>query len=153
MKICIASGNLHKLEEIQAIIKTAFPQLNLDLSLIDRNIQPPAEPHFTFTENSIAKAKYYATFTKQITLSEDSGLCINALNGFPGVNTKDFVVECGGILQAQQHLQQMLQKHNDLSAFFICVAALYIPQENRLITSEGTYHGKLSFPPRGKQGL
>lgn len=154
MKISIASGNQHKVNEIISIIKTAFPRSELNLtSVAGRNIPEPEEPYATFAENSYAKAKYYAAITGEPTLSEDSGLCITALDGYPGVYTKDLVLESGGIQQAQDKLRHMLVSHQDYSAYFICVATLFFPKQNNFLSAEGKYFGRITFPPRGDKGF
>lgn len=149
MQLLIATGNLGKMREIRAIIDQ-HPDLNLHvLSLSDFQIPEPPEPHATYMENAKHKAKYYSDLTGLPTLSDDAGLCINALNGFPGVNTKDFVIECGGLLQAFAKLEELLKDAPDLSAYFVCAAAIYIPQQHRYICFEAKDHGRMTFPPRG----
>ncbi len=113
------------------------------------NIPEPDEPHHTYLENAQHKAKYYAQHTKVATLSEDAGLRIEALNGFPGVRTKEFVEECGGIQNAFAKLQAMLKDTDNMSASFICSAAIYIPLEDIWISAEGIDNGRISFPARG----
>ena len=153
MKIIIASSNNGKIQEIQAIFKS-YPNSSLEIgSITALNIAEPDEPYDTFMENACHKAKYYAGFTKSPTLSEDAGLCIEALGGFPGVKTKDFLIECGGLDQAYDKLQEMLKDTTNYSTYFVCAAALYIPQEDRLITHEGIDHGSITFPPRGEYGF
>lgn len=153
MKLIIATGNPGKLREMHAIIKT-FPELDLEVhSITEMNIPEPEEPHDTHMGNAQHKAKYYAQHTKQATLSEDSGLCIEALNGFPGVRTKEFVEEYGGLPAAYAKLAELLLNTDNKRAYFICAATIYLPEQDIFISAEDTISGLISFPPRGNQGL
>ena len=143
MQIFIASSNPHKVKEIKAILDTSLRNLHIELqSIQSMNIPEPDEPYKTFMENARHKAKYYAQFTHEPTLSEDAGLCIQALDNFPGVYTKDFVLESGSLTSAFKSLEKMLFNKKDLSAYFVCACAVYFPQENRFITYEGKDAGK-----------
>jgi len=150
MKLCIASGNPHKIQEIKAIIDGSFSGLDLNLiSIQGMDIPEPDEPYENFMENACYKAQYYAGFTKMPTLSEDAGLCIEALNNFPGVKTKDFMLECGSLENSFITLEQMLKNESNYTACFVCAAALYMPLEKRFIIFEGKDAGRITFPPRG----
>lgn len=150
MKICIASGNPHKVQEIKAIISGLVHNQKLELYSIEgMDIPEPDEPYETFMDNACYKAHYYSNFTKAPTLSEDAGLCIEALESFPGVKTKDFLLECGGLNQAFNKLEQMLSGKDNYAAYFVCAASLYIPNQKRFITFEARDAGKISFPARG----
>lgn len=152
-KIVIASTNQGKIAEITKILKT-LEGLGIDVrSLQDYDIVEPDEPHDCFIENAIHKAKYYAKYTKEMTLSEDSGLSIEALNGFPGVRTKEITQEFGGMSNTFVKLEQMLSGSNNYAAHFNSAAALYIPSHDFLITHEAKDYGSLSFPPRGDDGF
>ncbi len=154
MKITICSGNPHKIEEINAIIAPLNQEAKLKFASIQgMNIPEPEEPYSTFMQNAKHKAKYYAGFTKGPTLSEDSGLCLEALDNYPGVYTKNFVEEVGGIENAYKELEQRLQKSGNYNAHLYCAAVVYLPDADELVTSEGKVYGKLSFPPRGSQGF
>jgi len=132
------------------------PDLTIQIrSLQDYLITEPDEPHDNFLKNAIHKAKYYAQYTKEATLSEDSGLSIEALKGFPGVRTKEFTQECGGMKNTFIKLEQMLllQGFQNPTAYFHSAAALYLPTQDLLITHEARDDGVISFPPRGEDGF
>lgn len=151
MQLMIATGNPGKLDEIKAIINTHC-KLNLHVRAISElNIPEPDEPHSTFMQNAQHKAKYYAQKSGIPTLSEDSGLCIAALDGFPGVRSKEFVDECGGIEKAFAFLEQKLQHANNMQATFICAATIYLPDLDQFISFEAMDEGQISFPARGTQ--
>lgn len=147
-KIVIASTNKGKIKEINKILNN-IEHLKVDVGFLEHGqIPEPHEPYNTFMENAVHKAKYYAKHTKEATLSEDSGLCIEALNGFPGVKSKDLVQECNGILNAFIKVEQMLSGTNNYRAYCQTSMAIYIPSTDVLITHEAKVHGSLSFPAK-----
>lgn len=151
--IVIASTNDGKIREIQRILhETEGLKIEIQ-SLKDYNIPEPDEPHHSFMENAIHKAKYYAEHTKLPTLSEDSGLMIEALNGFPGVRTKEFSQECGGMEKTFIKLEAMLKNTGNYAACFTSATVLYIPADDYLITHQAQDDGTLTFPPRGIDGF
>ena len=156
-KIVIASTNEGKIREIHKILQE-LDGLKMDLrSLKDYNIPEPDEPHQSFMGNAIHKAKYYAQYTNLPTLSEDSGLSIEALNGFPGVRTKEFGTECDGrergLAKTFIRLAEMLKETGNYTACFNSATVLYIPSYDYLITHEAKDDGTLTFPPRGDDGF
>lgn len=151
--IVIASTNDGKIREIHKILHE-LEGLKIDVrSLKDFNIPAPDEPHHSFMENAIHKAKYYAQHTNLPTLSEDSGLSVVALDGFPGVKTKDFAYACGGVAKTFIKLEQMLKETGNYEAYFNCATVLYIPSGGILLTHEEKDRGTLTFPPRGDDGF
>ena len=152
-KIVIASTNQGKIQEITEIMGS-LEGIRLDIvSLSDYLAEESEEPYDSFMDNAIHKAKQYAKWTKEATLSEDSGLCIAALNGFPGVNSRGFIEENGGIQNAFAKLEQRLLGATSYNAYFCTASALYFPKNDFLITHEAKIDGVISFPPRGAQGF
>jgi len=149
--IIIASTNKGKIKEIHKTFKV-LKNINIK-SLNDYVIKEPEEPYNNFIDNAIHKAKYYSNYTNEITFSEDSGLCIEALNDFPGVYSKNFIDESGGLQDAFSKLEKMLMNLNNYKASIISACALYIPREKILIKHEAKIEGIVSFPPRGKEGF
>lgn len=154
LTISIASSSQHKIKEIQEIFGGSSSNFSIDIhSILGLNIQEPDEPYASFMQNAVHKAKYYSSFTKHPTLSEDSGLCIETLDNFPGVKTKDFMLESGSLTNAFSRLEAMLIGKNNHAAYFVCAAALYFPSTEQLLTFEGVCNGIISFPARGDQGF
>ena len=152
-KIVVASTNEGKVKEVKGVLD-ALKGLEFEIeSLRDYDIVEPDEPYNSFMENAVHKAKYYAQHTRQPTLSEDSGLCIQALGDFPGVRTKDLVEECGTLLKAFSKLESMLEGIDHPAAYFNCAMVLYIPEKDSLITCEARMQGTITFPPKGEQGF
>lgn len=152
-KIVIATTNKDKIKEMSEILNS-LDGLRVEIeSLQNYNIAESYEPFDSFMLNAIHKAKYYAKHTKQPSLTEDSGLSIEALEGFPGVKSKDLIEECGGISNTFMKLEQMLSGTNNYTAYFSSAIVLYIPSHDFLITHEEKGYGTLSFPPRGEFGF
>jgi XTP/dITP diphosphohydrolase len=82
-------------------------------------------------------------------LSDDSGLCIQSLKGFPGVRTKEFTVECGGILKAFEEVQRLLANAGNTRAYYHASVALCHPGNPQVLSAEAQENGHLTFPPRG----
>jgi len=153
--LLIATKNPGKIKEINALLNK-IPNMHFAIrSLQDYNIPEADEPYETFEHNVIHKAKYYANLTQMPALSDDSGLCVDALDGFPGVRSKEFIVEYGGISAAVTKLEQMLQTSGttDYRASLHCVVALYIPENKDIILEHSYLSGTLVFPGRGTDGF
>lgn len=154
MRIFIATGNPHKVSEIRDIIEPLNAEGQIELhSIAGLNIAEPEEPFSTFIDNACHKARYYGNLIKEPVLSEDSGLCVEALDGFPGVYTKNFVEECGGIENAYVRLEELLKDKDNYRAHFNSIAVLYFPDSKKIFTSEGKVFGTITFPPRGNEGF
>jgi XTP/dITP diphosphohydrolase len=152
-KIIVASTNEGKVKQVKVILES-LKGLEFEVeSLCDYDIAEPDEPYDVFMENAIHKAKYYAQHTRKPTLSDDSGLCVQTLDCFPGVRTKDFVEECGTLSKAFSKLERMLEGIDNPAAYFNCAMALYLPEKDRLVTCEARMHGTITFPPKGDQGF
>jgi len=149
-EIVIASTNQHKVDEYRSILSKhgitlySFKDLNLSLPDVDENGN-------TFEENAIIKANAAAKLVKFPVIADDSGLCVHALNDFPGIRTARFAKECGSQIEANR---QLVNKLNglDRSASFHCVIALANLQNKPLIfegIAEGSiakeYHDEISF--------
>jgi XTP/dITP diphosphohydrolase len=149
-KLCIASTNGGKVRELKLILGDIFKLY----SLSDFNALPDAEEPFeSFLENARAKAIHYAKFTQMLTLSEDAGLCIRALNYFPGIYSKRFIVESCGLQNAFDRLEEMLSAKGDRRAEFVCVSVIYNPQSGQSFTGKGTMDGEIRFPAKGTGGF
>jgi XTP/dITP diphosphohydrolase len=152
-KLIIASTNHGKIKEILSVIES-FNISDLEIgSLLDYHITEPDEPYDTFEENAAHKAEYYGKILNEMTLCDDSGLCVDALSGFPGVKTKDFAVECGGLQAAFLALELLLQDHQNKQASFHSSLALYVPEGEQVIIRSAAEKGTLTFPARGETGF
>lgn len=144
--IVAATGNAHKLKEIRAIFK-------------DRKILSECEAGFsgeieetgeTFIENALIKARAVCRATGLPALADDSGLCVDALGGAPGVRSARF--SGGGDADNRALLLQRLQDTDDRSAHFSCAVALVYP-DGRELTAEGRTEGRILRAERGTNGF
>jgi XTP/dITP diphosphohydrolase len=147
MKIIIATNNTTKQSEIKTILQA---ESMLAWEFHDTaGLSEPEEPFLSFIENACHKAKYYAQQLQMPALSDDTGICVTALDQFPGVQTKDFISASGSIDNAFQVIQEKLAHTTDMSATYVCAVAMYIPEFDVLLSYEARELGRLCFPPRG----
>lgn len=146
--LLLGSTNTGKIEEFRPVFSTNQVQI---LSLKDyapaKSLPEPQETEPTFLGNAILKANYYCKATGYPTLADDSGVEIHALDGRPGVYTKDFLTEHGGPAKALIKLQEMLAG-KETSATLVGALALVWP-DGHCETVEATCSGHLVFPARG----
>ena len=115
MEIVFATGNPHKLEEINEILSAAKMSKNIEFVLPGKGFNP-IENGSTFEENSYIKAKEANRVTGKISLADDSGLCVEALNGAPGL----FSARYAGTQQEKiDRLLKDLEPHNNRNAKFV----------------------------------
>lgn len=159
-KILIGTSNSGKFREIKSLLD---PFLIESISVAEFNLTPPEETALTFEENSLIKAKYYANKTGNITLADDSGLCIDILNGYPGVHSARFALDAGGksdFETAFEKLHLMIKDQNKsgsetgpITASFVCSLSLFDPTSSESVCFTGKVAGEIIFPPRGKNGF
>jgi XTP/dITP diphosphohydrolase len=150
-KVVIASSNSGKLREIQAILAPlgieAVPQSQFD-------VPEAQEPHLSFVENALAKARHASRATELPALADDSGICVEVLNGAPGVHSARFAGEPKSDARNSQKLIQMLANESNRSAYYYCVIVLtrtsFDPQP---VIAEGIWHGEVVNEPRGTGGF
>ncbi|MCW5769545.1 MAG: non-canonical purine NTP pyrophosphatase [Phycisphaeraceae bacterium] len=168
MRIVIATGNPHKVEEMARIF--ADPALGLAplalefVGLTDLPGSPFPEPNetgATFEQNATIKALAYAQATESLCLADDSGLEIDALDGRPGVISSHYCTngEERGMARPerdQRNIERVLAEMTGIPAHaraarFVCVMALASPGET-LIRVRGTFEGRIGFPADAKDG-
>lgn len=142
----IATNNQNKLKELKEI-------LNIDLkSLKDKNIEIDVEENgTTFYENAYKKAKEIYELTKEATIADDSGLCIKALDDFPGVLTHRFLGENKTDEERNLALIEKTNEKDDRTAKVICNLVYY--DGKNIIVGEGVINGKIATSPRGDNGF
>lgn len=157
MKILIATGNPHKLEELRQILPAKSAQgTPLEyVSLADfDNLQLPPETGRTLEENAAAKALYAAKQTGLPAVSDDTGLEVDALNGAPGVHTARYAGEHTDDDENNRKLLGALENKllSQRTARFRTVACLATPQGD-VRTFEGVLEGYIGFGYRGEHGF
>lgn len=145
-QLVIASNNQGKIREIRSIIEEL--QL-LSLSDIGFTEEIP-EPYHTFEENALAKASAIYQFSGKNVFADDSGICVNALNGEPGVISAHY----SGSRDDEKNLQKVLHAlkgADDRSAYYKAVICLI--WEANTYFFEGICEGKITEIPRGTEGF
>ncbi len=150
MKLVIASNNKNKIREIKSIIGGFFTDIKT-LSELGLDIEV-AETGETFEENALLKAREIMRVTKMCALADDSGLCVNALNGAPGVYSARYAGEGHDDKLNNELLLKNLNGATDRSAYFISTIALVYPDGKELIT-EGRVQGRILIEPDGENGF
>lgn len=146
MELVIASNNKGKIREIMPLI----PDITvLSLQEIGFTADIP-EPYFTFEENALAKASTISQFSGKNTFADDSGICVNALNGAPGVISAHY----SGERDDEQNLQKVLTELKgieDRSAFYKAVICLIWNEE--VYYFEGICNGRITEEKMGTDGF
>lgn len=150
MKIFLATGNKHKIKEIEKIFKMD----NVEILSINDGIEIPEveEDGTTFEENSKKKALEIAKFTNMITIADDSGLCVDALDGAPGVYSARYAGEHGNDLDNNKKLVRELQGIENRKARFVCVITLAKPT-GETYSFRGEVGGDIIDVPQGTEGF
>jgi XTP/dITP diphosphohydrolase len=121
-------------------------------------VAPAEEPHVTFVENALAKARHAAAATGLCALADDSGLCVDALNGAPGVRSARFAAHFADELtddaRNNEEVLQRLEGIEDRSAHFICVLVLLRASDDpEPLIVDARWHGEILQTPRGRNGF
>jgi len=150
-RIVLASSNDGKLREIRALLRDQDFEV---VSQVELGIEPTAEPHFTFVENALAKARHAAACCGLPALADDSGLCVQALDGAPGVRSARFAGADADDAANNAELLRRLRDRTDRRGHYVCVlVALRSPNDPEPLVSDARWHGQILFEPRGAGGF
>ena len=150
MKLIIASNNTHKIAEIKKILSGKFDTI---LSLREAGIDhETVEDGETFIENAKKKAREIAEISGECALADDSGICVDALGGAPGVYSARYAGEHGRDDKNNELLLENLRDKDDRSAHYTAAIALVYP-DGREVVAEGYMYGKIIHAPRGNGGF
>lgn len=150
-KIVIASNNPGKLREIERILRPQGLEV-LPQSLF--NIPEAEEPYCTFIENCLAKARHASEHSGLPALADDSGICVDALNGAPGVYSARFAGEPKSDAANNRKLLEALANETNRRAHYYCVMVLVRhPQDPQPLIAEGVWEGEILHGPRGSGGF
>lgn len=145
MKIVFATANPHKLEEVKSICGDC----NIDFVLPEDNFNP-VEDGASFEENSLIKAKEAYRVSKTYSLADDSGLCVNALNGAPGLYSARYA---GTQDEKIEKLLLELKDKKDRSAKFVCCMTLLDNNGNMIYQTIGECKGSIVENRKGVNGF
>jgi XTP/dITP diphosphohydrolase len=151
MKLVLASNNAKKLKELREILTPhgwdLIPQGELGVSEAE-------EPHCTFIENALAKARHAAQMTGLPALADDSGLCVDALGGLPGVQSARYAGEPKSDARNNEKLLAALADCANRAAHFVSLIVFVRHADDpQPIIAEGEWHGEILPAARGNAGF
>ena len=150
MKLILASNNAHKLTEMKAILAPYFDEI---VSMGEAGIEhETVEDGKTFMENAVKKAKELAELSGCCAIADDSGLCVDALAGGPGVFSARFTGVHGDDKANNALLLKELEGERERGAHYTCAIALAWP-DGRLLTAEDYLYGEIAYDERGTNGF
>jgi XTP/dITP diphosphohydrolase len=150
-RLVLASNNAGKLREFRRLLEPlgfeVVPQSELDIDEAD-------EPHATFIENALAKARHACAKSGLPALADDSGICVDALSGAPGVRSARFAGEPKSDARNNAALIDALRGIDDRRAHYYCVLVLARHADDpQPLIAEGIWHGTVIDAPRGDGGF
>ena len=150
-KLVIASDNPGKLREIGQILAPlgieVLPQAAFAVPEAD-------EPHATFIENALAKARHAAAITGLPVLADDSGLCVDALGGAPGVHSARYAGDPRSDARNNAKLLEVLGERQDRQAHYYCVIVVMgHARDPQPLIAQGLWRGEILQAPRGSGGF
>ncbi len=150
-RLIIASSNPGKLREFARLL---VPRGVDVVAQRDLGIEDADEPHPTFVENALAKARHASSIANLPALADDSGICVDALNGAPGVQSARYAGDPKSDARNNAKLIAMLAGASDRRAHYYCVLVLLRTADDpEPLIAEGTWRGTIADEPRGSGGF
>jgi XTP/dITP diphosphohydrolase len=153
-RVVLASNNAGKLREFASLLDAAGIEL---IAQGELGVPEAPEPHPTFVENALAKARHASTLTGLPALADDSGLCVRALDGAPGVYSARYASLAGGEKSDAANNARLvadLANATDRRAYYFCVLVLVRhANDPEPVICEGRWHGEVLDAPRGENGF
>lgn len=154
-RVVLASGNAGKLRELQALLAPTGIELLAQRAL---GVSDAEEPFGTFVENALAKARHASAATGLPAIADDSGVCVPALGGAPGVRSARYAADLDGgpkdDAANNARLVRELAAHADRSAYYYCALVLVrSPDDPQPVIADGLWHGEIVAAPRGEGGF
>lgn len=150
-RLILASNNAGKLKEFAQLLAPIGFDLHPQGEF---NVPEAEEPFGTFVENALQKARHAARLTGLPALADDSGVCVNALGGAPGVYSARFAGEPKSDARNNEKLVKDLAAHADKSAYYYCVL-VYVrhADDPQPVIADGMWRGQIVDTPRGANGF
>jgi XTP/dITP diphosphohydrolase len=149
--LVLASGNPGKKTEIEQLLAPFGTRVvtQAELGIIEAD-----EPHDTFRDNALAKARHVCFATRLPALADDSGICVEALGGAPGVRSARYAGEPRSDERNNQKLLSELLNQKMRHAHYVCVLVLMRgPADTQPLIAEAEWHGEIAAAPRGAGGF
>ena len=154
MKIVLASNNQGKLAELQTLLAPLGVELVAQSAL---GVGEAPEPHCTFVENALAKARFASAHTGLPALADDAGLCVHAFGGLPGVDTAHYCTQFGYAKSDDNNVRALLEQlhgHSDRRAAMVStLVAVRHPRDPEPLIAVGRVQGELTTERRGQGGF
>ena len=147
-KILIGTHNKGKFREISYLISKKYKKI----SPISLKIKSPKETGKTFIANSRLKVKFFSKYVDYPVISDDSGLCIKALNNNPGIYSARLAKKHGSFSKAMKFILKKMKLKKNRSAFFVCSLS-YLDKNGKITSAEGKLKGNISMRMRGTNGF
>ena len=147
-KILIGTHNKGKFKEISYLISKKIKKISPE----KLKIKSPKETGKTFAANAKLKAIYFSRFTNLPVISDDSGLCINALKGKPGIYSARWAKKYRSFSNAMRFILKKMKNKRNRSAVFVCSLSLKYP-EGKIITVTGQIKGSIANKMLGSRGF
>ena len=147
-KILIGTHNKGKFKEIAYLISKRYKKI----SPVSLQIKSPKETGKSFISNSKLKVNYFSKFVDYPVISDDSGLCIRALDNKPGIYSARLAKKHGGFFKAMKFILKKMEKVKDRRATFVCSLS-YKNTKGKIVTVEGRIAGNISNKILGKNGF
>jgi XTP/dITP diphosphohydrolase len=150
-RLVLASDNPGKLREFAALLAPLGIEVVAQRSL---GVPPADEPHRTFVENALAKARHAAASAGLPALADDSGLCCRALHGAPGVRSARFAGAAASDADNNAALVRALAPFADRRAHYTCVlVAVLAAEDPEPLVADARWNGEIVEAPRGRHGF
>ncbi|MDO9596110.1 MAG: RdgB/HAM1 family non-canonical purine NTP pyrophosphatase [Azoarcus sp.] len=150
-RLVLASNNAKKAAEMQALLAPLGIEVIAQSAL---GVSEADEPHHTFVENALAKARHASAATGLPAVADDSGLCVNALGGAPGVYSARFAGDPKSDARNNLLLLDKLSGSHDRSAYFYSAVVLVRHADDpRPLIADGEWHGEILEASRGEGGF
>lgn len=149
--IVLASSNPGKKAEIEQLLAPFGTRV---VTQVELGITEAEEPYGSFLENALAKARHVCFATRLPALADDSGICVDALGGAPGVRSARYAGEPRSDLRNNEKLLAEMSVHDDRSAHYECVLVLMRgPGDTQPLVASAQWHGRVARLPRGGGGF
>jgi XTP/dITP diphosphohydrolase len=151
-RIVLASGNPGKIREIRALLEPlaieVVPQSELGIAEAE-------EPHDAFLDNALAKARHASRASGLPAIADDSGLCVDALGGAPGVHSAHYAGHGGDreTRDARNNMKLLANLADERKAHYACVIVFLENEKAPPVVAEGLWHGEIARVPRGTGGF
>jgi XTP/dITP diphosphohydrolase len=150
-RLVLASGNQGKVREMRRLLSPLGIEV---IAQAELGIPDAEEPHATFVENALAKARHASALSGLPALADDSGVCVAALGGAPGVHSARYAGTPSSDARNNEKLIAALAGIDDRRAHYACVLVLVRhANDPEPIIAEGRWHGRIVDAPRGSGGF